>query len=155
MFFPLKDYNPTQRFPFVTIALIAINVVVFAYELMLGREAATFIASYGAIPREITQMTDLVGRVEGSPLYHQPGPAFLPVTLLSSMFMHGGFMHIIGNMLYLWIFGNNVEDLMGSLRFLVFYLASGLLASFAHIAVDPDSLIPTVGASGAISGMVT
>jgi membrane associated rhomboid family serine protease len=154
MIFPLKDLNPTRRTPFVTIALIAINVVVFLYELMLGRDLPGFIASFGAIPYELTHSTDLVGRYSGSPIVHTEGPAFIQLTLLTSMFMHGGFMHLVGNMLYLWIFGNNVEDVLGPLKFLGFYLLCGLAAAVAQIAIHPNSTVPTIGASGAVAGVL-
>ncbi len=154
MLLPLKDRNPTERTPVVTIALIAINVVIFLYELMLGRELNGFIASYGVIPYELTHFTDLVGRVQGSPIIHADGPPFIPLTLITSMFLHGGFMHLIGNMLYLWIFGNNIEDILGPLKFLFFYIVCGLAASIGHIALHPNALIPTIGASGAVAGVL-
>jgi len=154
MFLPLKDINPTRRTPYVTIALIALNVLVFLYELSLGGGLGRFVAGFGAVPYEITHATDLVGHYAGSPLEHAPGPPVIWLTLLTSMFMHGGIMHIVGNMLYLWIFGNNIEDLIGPVKFLVFYLACGLIASFAHIISAPNSPIPTVGASGAVSGIL-
>jgi len=154
MFFPLKDLNPTHRFPFVTILLIAANIVVFVYELSLGSDLHAFVASFGAIPYELTRATDLVGQVSGSPVVHSEGPFVPYVTLFTSMFMHGGFMHIIGNMLYLWIFGNNIEDILGPFKFLIFYLAAGVIAALAHVASQPSSTIPTIGASGAVSGVL-
>jgi membrane associated rhomboid family serine protease len=154
MIFPLKDINPTSRTPVVTIALIALNVLVFLYELTLGDRLGGFIAGFGAVPYEITHVTDLVGRYRGSPIVHAPGPPLVWLTLLTSMFMHGGVMHIVGNMLYLWIFGNNVEDILGPVKFLLFYIGCGLVAAFAHIASAPGSPIPTVGASGAVSGIL-
>ena len=154
MFLPIKDINPTTRTPVVTIALIVLNALVFLYELSLGRQLGGFVAGFGAVPYEITQSTDLVGRYPGSPVVHAPGPPIIWLTLFTSMFMHGGFMHIIGNMLYLWIFGNNIEDLMGPVKFLLFYLGCGLAAAFAHIVSAPNSPIPTVGASGAVSGIL-
>jgi len=152
--FPLKDINPTSRPPVVTVTLIIANVVVFLYELTLGGDLNGFVAAWGVVPYEYTHMTDLVGRFPGVPVEHVQGPAFLPLTLLTSMFIHGGFMHIFGNMLYLWIFGNNVEDLLGSLRFIFFYLGCGLVAGLAHIATNPASALPTVGASGAVAGVL-
>jgi membrane associated rhomboid family serine protease len=154
MILPLKDINPTTRTPVVTIGLIAVNVLVFLYEISLGRQLGTFVAGYGAIPYEITHAADLVGRYAGSPVVQAPGPPFVWLTLFTSMFMHGGVMHIVGNMLYLWIFGNNIEDLLGPVKFLLFYIACGLIASFAHIISAPNSTIPTVGASGAVSGIL-
>ena len=128
MFLPLKDINPTHRRPVATYALIAANVAVFLYQLSLGsRLGNVFVAAYGATPFEITHMTDLVGNVNaGLPLIHYPGPHPILLTLLTSMFLHGGLAHLGGNMLFLWIFGNNVEDILGPFRFVLFYLACGL-----------------------------
>jgi membrane associated rhomboid family serine protease len=154
MILPLKDINPTIRTPVVTIGLIALNVLVFLYQLTLGERLGVFIAAYGAVPFEITHATDLVGHYSSSPVIHAPGPPLVWLTLVTSMFMHGGVMHIVGNMLYLWIFGNNIEDLIGPAKFLLFYIGGGLVASFAHIVTAPNSLIPTVGASGAVSAVL-
>ena len=156
MFLPLKDINPTQHRPVATYTLIAANVAVFIYQLVLGSRLGTmFVASYGATPHEITHMTDLVGEVtSGGRLIHYPGPYPIFLTLFTSMFIHSGFAHLGGNMLFLWIFGNNIEDILGPLKFIVFYLASGLAAHALHIASDPGSMIPTIGASGAISGLL-
>lgn len=141
---PLKDNIPTFRFPIVTVALIAINILVFIYEYSLGANLDNFLNRYGMTPYEITTGASLYPR--GSlPIY---------ATLISSMFLHAGILHVGGNMLFLWIFGNNVEDSMGRLRFVAFYLMSGLVASFAQIAVEPLSQIPNVGASGAIAGVL-
>ena len=154
MFLPLKDINPTRRRPVVTYTLIAANVAVFIYQISLGsRLGNAFVASYGAVPFEITRMTDLVGQVKaGLPLLHFPGPHPIFLTLLTSMFLHGGLAHLGGNMLFLWIFGNNVEDILGPVRFVFFYLACGLAAHALHIASNPSSMVPTIGASGADLG---
>jgi membrane associated rhomboid family serine protease len=156
MFLPLKDINPTVRTPFVTIALIAANVIVYIYQMSLGTQFHAFVASFGATPFEITHMTDLVGGfgVAGGTIRHYPGPSPIILTLMTSMFMHGSLLHLGGNMLYLWIFGNNIEDILGPGRFIIFYLLCGLAAHALHIIVDPSSVIPTVGASGAISGVI-
>jgi membrane associated rhomboid family serine protease len=154
MFLPLKDINPTVRTPYVTVGLIVINAVVFLYELMLGPDLGTFIASYGVVPYELTRFEDLVGLYRGSPVVHGQGPAFLPTTLVTSMFLHGGFMHIAGNMLYLWIFGNNIEDILGPVKFLFFYLVCGIGAGILHVVLHPSSVLPTVGASGAVAGVL-
>ena len=151
--FPLKDHNPTRRTAVVTIALIAINVLVFVYELLLGDSLGRFVAAYGAVPYEITHFSDLVGAAYG-PFEHAPGPPVIQLTLVTSMFMHGSVMHIFGNMLYLWIFGNNVEDLLGRVRFLFFYLACGIVAGLSHVLMNPTSSVPTVGASGAVAGVL-
>ena len=154
MLFPLKDINPTQRFPFVTVLLIAANVIVFVYELVLGRGVNAFITAYGMIPYEITRAADLTGESVGLPIVHVPGPPLIHLTVLTSMFIHAGFLHILGNMLYLWIFGNNIEDLLGPLKFVVFYIVCGIAAAITHILIEPSSAVPTVGASGAVSGVL-
>ena len=154
MLLPLKDINPTERTPVVTISLIAINLLVFAYEVMLGRDLQGFITSFGAVPYELTHLTDLVGNYRGSPMTHTPGPPIIGLTLITSMFLHGGVMHILGNMLYLWIFGNNIEDLLGPAKFLLFYLGCGIAAGLVHVLSGPNSTIPTVGASGAVAGVL-
>lgn len=137
---PIRDYVPTRRLPVVTLLLIAVNAIVFLYEMLLLAigQLDPFIAEWGVVPLRITQSLDL-------------GAAF---TLVSAMFLHGSFQHVAGNMLYLWIFGNNVEDAMGRTRFLLFYLLTGGLASLAQILADPTSAIPTIGASGAIAGIL-
>lgn len=142
--FPFKDNIPTERFPLVTVALIIVNVAVFLYEISLGPRLNGFFLSYGMTPYEITQGISLNPR-GAFPVY---------LTLVTSMFIHAGWFHIGGNMLFLWIFGNNVEDSMGRLRFIVFYLMCGLAAGMAQIAIEPASQVPTVGASGAIAGVL-
>jgi membrane associated rhomboid family serine protease len=138
----------------MTISLIVANVIVFIYELMLGPHLNQFIAAYGAIPYELSHDIDLVGRYSGVPILHYQGPPFIYLTVFSSMFMHGSVLHIFGNMLYLWIFGNNIEDILGPWRFLFFYLACGVLAAAFHTLIQPNSAIPTIGASGAIAGVL-
>ena len=136
--FPIGDENRHGHItPVVNYLLLAINLAVFFYQVSLGSESAIqeFINTYGVIPQEIFVRQDLF-------------------TLLTSMFMHGGWAHIIGNMLFLWVFGDNVEDAFGHLGYLVFYLLTGLMASAAHIILNPASPIPSVGASGAISGIL-
>lgn len=142
---PFKDNIPTDRFPLMTVVFMAINIAMFFYELTLeaSGQLDRFLSEYGMTPYEITHGVSLVPR--GLPVY---------ITLLTSMFLHGGWLHLGGNMLYLWIFGNNVEDSMGRFRFVVFYLGCGLLASLAQIAIDPASDIPNIGASGAIAGVL-
>jgi len=142
---PLHDDNPTSIFPIVTIGIIALCVLVFFWELSLGTQAERAFYSYGAIPAVV---------VGGKYLPPELVTIPAPLTIFSSMFMHGGWMHIIGNMLYLWIFGNNVEDAMGHRRFLFFYLICGVIAFFGHAMGDMNSQMPTVGASGAISGVL-
>ncbi len=141
---PLADHNIRRTVPVVTYLIIAANFAAFVYELSLGDTLAHFIEVYGAVPTEITS-----GR--GIPS-GAPNPIY--VTLLTSMFLHGGVLHIAGNMLYFWVFGDNVEDVMGHLGFLIFYVIVGLCASAAQILVDPASSIPSIGASGAIAGVL-
>jgi membrane associated rhomboid family serine protease len=160
MFFPLGDDNTDRSTtPYVVYALIAVNALVWiVFQGATGDSAFTY--AYSTVPYEITNGTDLVGteriRVDGQtfPIPHQPGPTPIYLTLLTSMFMHGGWMHILGNMLYLWIFGDQIEDEMGHVKFLVFYLICGFAASFAHIFFDTQSIIPSLGASGAIAGVL-
>lgn len=134
---PLRDENPSKRFPFVTIILIVANFILFFYEISLGKGLEPFIQTYGVIPAK----------------WMERNPVIYP-TLFTSLFLHGGFLHVLGNMLYLWIFGDNVEDSMGHIRFVFFYFLCGLLSTFTHIITAPSSSIPTIGASGAISGVL-
>jgi membrane associated rhomboid family serine protease len=140
---PFKDNIPTERFPIVTVTLIIINVLVFLYEVSLGAALEPFLHKYGMTPYEITSGVSLVQR--DFPVY---------LTLITSMFVHGGWLHVGGNMLFLWIFGNNVEDSMGRVRFIIFYLTCGLVAGLAQIAIESSSQIVNVGASGAIAGVL-
>jgi len=140
---PIRDENPTTLVPWVTVSLIAANLLTFVFEVSLGARLRPFLDQFGAIPARLLSS----GRVDGPGL-----PAF--VTVFSSMFLHGGLLHVGGNMLYLWIFGNNVEDAMGHLRYLFFYLISGVVAVYAHAVTDPASTMPMIGASGAISGVL-
>jgi membrane associated rhomboid family serine protease len=150
MLFPVGDDNTERQItPVVTYTLIAINVLVFIYQV--GHPEFTY--GYSVVPAEITQGRDIV-QVGGARILLTEGPAPIYLTLLTAMFMHGGFMHLAGNMLYLWIFGDNVEDRMGHVKFLIFYLLCGLLASATHIFFGPNSRIPSLGASGAIAGVL-
>lgn len=168
---PLRDNQPTNAFPIVTVLLIAVNVLVY-----IGQQILPLDGSWSLVPYQITHHMDLNGyvghitRTGDVHLYQVPpgatvqlgprdiayGPPPHPLwlTIFTSMFLHGGLLHIGGNMLYLWIFGNNIEDALGRVRFLLFYFACGLAASWAQIAIGPDSLIPNVGASGAIAGVL-
>jgi membrane associated rhomboid family serine protease len=143
---PLRDDNPTTLTPFFTMAFIATCTLVFAYQATLppGQDQA-FVLQYGAIPSVVLGSASGEAATAGFPV---------TLTLFTSMFLHGGWMHLIGNMLYLWIFGNNIEDAMGHLRFLIFYLLCGIAAAFSHTLTDLHSAIPMVGASGAISGVL-
>ncbi len=138
---PYKDDNPATIFPSVTIGIIILNVLVFLLQITAqsGMEHITY--SYGAIPHNLLSFD------VNQPLH----PVF---TVFSSMFMHGGLLHIGGNMLYLWIFGNNIEDKLGHVRFLVFYLVCGIVAAYSYALTNPDSTVPMIGASGAIAGIL-
>ena len=161
--FPISDDNERGHGPaYVTLALIAINVVVFVVLQGFGssERGAEFTYGYSAVPFEITNGVDLVQpetiTIGGQQLEvpQEPGPTPIWLTLFTSLFMHGGLLHLGGNMLFLWVFGDNVEHRIGHALFLIFYLAAGVIASFAQILVSPDSVIPTLGASGAISGVL-
>ena len=128
---PLRDVIPSRTTPYTTITLIVLNSIVFLFQLSLGKQVNEFILNFGLVPA-----------------------AFSWVTVFTSMFLHGGFLHVGGNMLYLWIFGDNVEDRMGHGRFLAFYLLCGIAAALAQTIINPDSLVPMVGASGAIAGVM-
>ena len=142
---PLHDDNPTEITPFVTIILIATCVLVFFWQLSLDPYAQQAVVSLGFIPATLFDGKSLPTDIEIIPAW---------MTIFSSMFMHGGWMHIIGNMLYLWIFGNNVEDSMGHIRFIGFYLLCGIIAVAAHSLPDPASTTPLIGASGALAGVL-
>lgn len=135
---PLRDNIPSVRVPFVTYAIIALNVWAFWYEIRLGSSLERFVDAFGLVPARFHSAKDPVAR-------------FVP--LMTSMFLHGGFMHLLGNMLFLHIFGDNVEDRFGHLRFLIFYLACGALAGVVQANVLAHSHMPMVGASGAIAGV--
>ncbi len=136
--FPIRDHNPSASTPYVTYALMLVNVLVFlSYVSLFGDQRAlgAFFNQWALIPARVSQGEDMI-------------------TLFTTMFMHGGFMHLAGNMLFLWIFGDNLEDQMGHVGYLLFYLASGLAAALVHVMAAPHSPVPTVGASGAIAGVM-
>lgn len=138
---PYKDDNPTGTTPYVTVGIIILNILVFLYEVTspLGMEKVAY--TYGAIPQNILT-------------FDKAQPIHPVLTIFSSMFMHGGLFHIAGNMLYLWIFGNNIEDKLGRTRFVFFYIFCGIISAYANALSDPHSRIPMIGASGAISGIL-
>ena len=161
MFFPIKDYNPTSRTAVLTIIFIVLNVIVFVNQAVFS-DLDVQILDKALIPWEITHFKNVeqplayrVGIRSGSefrePIYRDI-PPFL--TLFTSIFMHGSLLHLLGNMLFLWIFGNNIEDYLGMVKFVLFYLVAGLGASLLHVIFNPNSLTPVVGASGAISGIM-
>ena len=155
---PIKDDNPTRTFSYVTVTLIVVNVAAWLLEPSLGSgsspQLAAFFYRWGLVPKEIvtggvavTQDTLLVcgGACKLGPPYY---------SIVTAMFLHGGFLHLAGNMLFLWVFGNNIEDTLGPVKFTVFYFVCGIAASLAHTVANADSLVPTVGASGAVAGML-
>jgi membrane associated rhomboid family serine protease len=129
---PLRDVIPSRSTPYITVTIIVVNALAWLYELALPRDVLpVFLQIYGVVPAD-----------------------FRAPTLISSMFLHGSWMHVVGNMWYLWIFGDNIEACMGHGRFIVFYLLCGAAAALGHIAMDPQSTLPTIGASGAIAGVM-
>ncbi|MCL6450312.1 MAG: rhomboid family intramembrane serine protease [Acetobacteraceae bacterium] len=145
---PLRDSTRSRTYPVVTLALIAANLGVFAYELTLTRgELARMVYRFGLVP---ARLGSFLGLTAAGP---EVGPAVL-FTLVTSVFIHGGWVHVLGNMLYLWIFGDNVEDRLGRPTYLIFYLLAGVAGNLAHAAANPTSPVPTVGASGAVAGVL-
>ena len=138
---PYKDDTPINIIPFSTILIIGLNILVFIMQLMSGEDSRDIVYSYGAIPHNIVSFQS-----------NQPIPPAL--TIFTSMFMHGGLFHLVWNMLYFWIFGNNIEERLGHVRFIVFYLFCGVVAAFSHALLSPGSTVPMIGASGAIAGML-
>jgi membrane associated rhomboid family serine protease len=146
---PIRDDQPSYSTPFINYFLIVVNVLVFLWEISVGMqshgELNGFIKEFGLVPRHTVAV--LTGQS-----YDGTATAILP--FFTSMFLHGGFLHLAGNMLFLWIFGDNVEDYLGHFRYLLFYLVSGVIAALAQILLNPNSPAPTVGASGAIAGVM-
>jgi len=157
MLLPISDDNTgRQSTPYVVYTIIVLNAIVFLFFQQAGSDSgARFTYGYATVPYEITHNQDLVQpRFIRGEIPQAPGPSPIYLTILVSMFMHGSWMHILGNMLYLWIFGDNIEDDFGHVRFGIFYVLAGIAATFTQIAIDPDSMIPTLGASGAIAGVL-
>jgi membrane associated rhomboid family serine protease len=146
---PIRDDTPRFSTPYVTYFIIALNAMVFLFELSVGsqghRALDSLVYQFGVVPKHF-QLA-----LAGSPRYDLAGQS---LTILTSMFLHGGWLHIIGNMWFLWIFGDNIEDRLGHFSYLIFYLVSGFAASVAHILLNANSNVPTVGASGAIAGVM-
>lgn len=142
---PLNDNNPTRTVPYVTYVLIVLNILIFLYEASLGPNVDQFFRIWAVTPRALTY--SFAGEATGLPV----AP---PITLITSQFLHGGLLHLGGNMLFLWIFGNNVEDKLGHVRYILFYLTCGVLAALAQWYFNMDSLVPSLGASGAIAGVM-
>ena len=152
-----EDTGGQPGIPWVNVAIIALNVIVFLYQLV----DPNFTNGYSTVPAEITQGIDIVGVRQlvlpdgtTATIDEGPGPNPIWLTLLTSMFMHGGWLHIGGNMLFLFIFGDNIEKAYGHIKYLIFYLVCGIVAGIAHVLSQPDSIIPSLGASGAISGVM-
>lgn len=148
---PLRDDIPSQTTPYVNWTLIVLNVLAFAYELSMGARIDEFVAQAAVIPALVTGPDRVLSAAD---LLRSTVDPALGLRTITSMFLHGGWMHLIGNMLYLWIFGDNVEDRMGHFRYIVFYVLCGLIATYAHIVSTPRSAIPSIGASGAIAGVL-
>ena len=138
---PFKDDNPTRIFPFVTISLIILNILVFIMQITYPANPGRIAYAFGAIPHFLLT-------------FQTVQPIHPAMTVFSSMFMHGNILHLGTNMLYLWIFGNNIEDKLGYGRFIIFYLFCGVVAAYSHALADPVSMIPMIGASGAVSGIL-
>lgn len=154
---PYRDENPTTLPPIVTVGIIALNVIawLFVEGAGAGRAVDAAVCNYGLIPGEILQRVPPGSGVEMAPgvvCAVDPSPQYW--TVLTSMFMHGGWMHLIGNMVFFWVFGNNIEDAMGHVRFALFYVMCGVAAAATQVLVTPGSTVPMVGASGAISGIL-
>jgi membrane associated rhomboid family serine protease len=147
---PIKDDIPSRSYPIVNVTLIVINVIAFLFELSLGDKLELFLRTYGVVP--IKYFYSGIRLEDGSVFLFSLEDRIIP--LFTSMFLHGGWLHLISNMLYLWIFGDNVEDRMGHGRYLLFYILCGLAAAGAHIITNSESEIPTIGASGAIAGVL-
>lgn len=138
---PYKDDNPTSSFPFFTILIIGLNIGIYLVQVF-SSSTERFALLYGAIPSSILT-------------FHSNQPIHPLLTVFTSMFLHGGLFHLAGNMLYLWIFGNNIEDTLGHIKFLLFYLLAGIFAAYSHAIIEgPSSNVPMIGASGAISGIL-
>lgn len=142
--FPLRDENPSHRFPLVTVAIIVVNCLAFIWEFSGGPAAEQLIYQYAMLPIEVSTGQNLADSTAIAPY----------VSIFTSMFLHGGIGHLLGNMWFLWIFGDNLEDHLGHLRYFVFYLVTGVAAALTHVAFNAQSDIPTLGASGAISGVL-
>jgi membrane associated rhomboid family serine protease len=152
MFFPLKDENPTKKFSYITLIIIALNCLVFIVHVAGGRYYRSLMATkYGVISYEIMRRVDLS---PDAPLHQILGPYGIYLTLVTSQFLHGSFWHILGNMWFLWVFGNNVEDIVGHGRFLLFYLLGGIAAALLQVVLSADSTVPMIGASGAVSAVL-
>ncbi|NEQ30520.1 MAG: rhomboid family intramembrane serine protease [Leptolyngbya sp. SIO4C5] len=142
---PLRDENPIRSTPYITYGLIGLNIAIFLFEIGLSPQALElFFDRWAVVPAQLSTSFQGAG----------PNPLQEWFTLISSQFLHGGFLHLGGNMLYLWVFGNNIEDRLGKVKFIIFYLGCGILAALSQWIFEPGSTVPTVGASGAIAGVM-
>ena len=141
---PIRDRNPSGTFPFVTVSIIALNILVFVFEVSLGQGLDSFLFQFGVVPIKVYYSTD----IPDSNIINTYFP------FLSFMFLHGGFVHLISNMWFLWIFGDNVEDRLGRIKFVIFYLICGIGSAIVHVYFNSQSGVPCVGASGAIAGVL-
>jgi hypothetical protein len=141
---PIRDRNPSGTFPYVTIGIIIVNILIFLYELSLGSGLGEFIMKFGVVPLKVSYYSQV------------PDLTFINTffPFISSMFLHGGFVHLIGNMWFLWIFGDNIEDKLGHFKFIAFYFLCGIIASSVHVFFNSQSNVPCVGGSGAIAGVL-
>lgn len=144
MFFPLKDENPTKTFSYMTLLIIILNCLIFFVELVMRENRGFIVAKYGVIPFEITRGVDVNPKILLGPYS----------TLVTSLFLHGSFFHLLGNMWFLWIFGNNIEDIVGHFKYVIFYILGGVAASLLQILTSMSSTIPVIGASGAVSAIL-
>jgi membrane associated rhomboid family serine protease len=159
MLLPIKDYNPTKRTAYITIVLICINTAVFLFQAVLSDKPLTYhVATSAMVPYEVTHLKNVdipLGRDRFGRVVYFRGRDINPfLSILTSIFMHGSFLHLVGNMLFLWIFGNNIEDYLGKMRFIFFYLVCGAGASLIHVLFNFNSTVPVIGASGAVSGVM-
>ncbi len=159
MLLPIKDYNPTRRTSYLTIFLIAINVAVFFFQAFISEKPLAYhIGESAMVPYEVTHNQNVpvpLGQDQNGRVIYFSGRTLNPfLSILTSIFMHGSFWHLLGNMLFLWIFGNNIEDYLGKMSFLFFYLACGVVASLVHVLFNFNSYVPVIGASGAVSGVM-
>lgn len=150
---PIRDENPTRLTPYVVYVLVVLNVIFFIIDRLGASGPVGNLWGLSMLPKEVWTGENLPAQIGSYVIPHNsPEPVY--ITMVTSMFLHGGLLHLGGNMLYLWIFGNNIEDVLGHVKFLLFYLIGGLVAAFAHILSNPSSQVPTVGASGAIAAVL-
>ncbi|MDR4507298.1 MAG: rhomboid family intramembrane serine protease [Candidatus Brocadiaceae bacterium] len=141
---PIRDRNPSGIFPYITVGIILVNVLVFLFELSLGGQLSSFLFQFGVVPARVSSYQEISDATFTNTYF----PFF------SYMFLHGGFIHLIGNMWYLWIFGDNIEDMLGRVRYILFYLMCGIGSAVVHVYINSESSFPCIGASGAVAGVL-